>query len=86
MDFGVPQGSCLGLLLFTIYASKLFDVIKVHLFTVHCYADDKQLYVSFSPNISTGQFEAFTAIQHCVDDIRNRMTNDKQQLPLNDDN
>ena len=80
------QGSYLGPLLFTIYASKLFDVVKVHLCTVHCYADDKQLYVSFSPNISTGQFEAFTAIQHCVDDIRNRMTNDKQQLPLNDDN
>ena len=86
LDFGVPQGSYLGPLLFTIYASKLFDVIKVHLCTVHCYADDKQLYVYFSPNISTGQFEAFTAIQHCVDDIRNRMTNDKQQLLLNDDN
>ena len=83
LDFGVPQGSCLGPLLFTIYASKLFDVIKVHLPTVHCYADDTQLYVSFSPNISTGQFEAVTAIQHCVDDIRNWMTNDK--LLLNDD-
>ena len=83
LDFGVPQGSCLGPLLFTIYASKLFDVIKVHLPTVHCYADDTQLYVSFSPNISTGQFEAVTAIQHCVDDIRNWMTNDK--LLLNED-
>ena len=67
---------------FTIYASKLFDVIKVHLPTVHCYADDTQLYVSFSPNKSTGQFEAVTALQHCVDDIRNWMTNDK--LFLND--
>ena len=83
LDFGAPQGSCLGPLLFTIYASKLFDVIKAHLPTVHCYADDTQLYVSFSPNISTGQFEAVTAIQHCVDDIRNWMTNDK--LLLNDD-
>ena len=39
--------------------------------------------MSFSPNISTRQFGAVTAIQHCVDDIRNRMTNDK--LLLNDD-
>ena len=73
----------LGPLLFTIYASKLFDVIKAHLPTVHCYADDMQLYVSFSPNKGIGQFEAVTAIQHCVDAIRNWMTNDK--LLLNDD-
>ena len=58
-------------------------MLEVHLLTVHCYADDTQLYVSFSPNISTGQFEAVTAIQLCVDDIRNWMTNDK--LLLNDD-
>ena len=83
LDFGVPQGSCLGPLLFTIYASKLFDVIKGHLPTVHCYADDTQLYVSFSPNKNTGQYEAVNAIQHCVDDIRNWMTNDK--LLLNDE-
>ena len=83
LDFGVPQGSCLGRLLFTIYASKLFDIIKVHLPTVHCYADDTQLYVSCSPNKSTGQFEGVTAIQHCADVIRNWMTNDK--LLLNDD-
>ena len=83
LDFGVPQGSCHGPLLFMTYASKLFDVIKVQLPMVYFYADDTQLYVSFSPNKSTGQFEADAAIQHCVDDIRNWMTNDK--LLLNDD-
>ena len=70
LSFGVTQGSCLGPLLFTIFARKLFDVIKTHLlYTVHCYANETQLYVSFSPNKSTAQFEAVTAIQHCVDDI-----------------
>ena len=83
LDFGVPQGSCLRPLLFMIYVSKMFHVIKVHLPTVHCYADDMQLYISFSPNISTRQFDAVTVIQHCVDDIRNWMNNEK--LLLNDD-
>ena len=83
LDFGIPQGSCLRSLLFTIYASNLFDVIKVHLSTVHCYADDTQLYVSFSPNKNTGQIEAVTAIHHCVDDIRNWIANNK--LLFNDD-
>ena len=37
LPHSVPQGSCLGLLFFTIYASKLFEVVKCHLPDVHAY-------------------------------------------------
>ena len=45
---GVLQGSCLGPLMFTIYASKPFEVVKTCLpIIAHAYADDSQLYLSF---------------------------------------
>ena len=80
--YGVPQGSCLGPLLFTIYASALFDVVRKHLPTVHCYADDTQLYISFSPMAQSGQADAVAAIEHCTHDIRKWMSQDK--LLMND--
>ena len=44
----VSQGSCLGPVLFTLDASKLFEVDKRHLPSVHAYADDTQLYLAIS--------------------------------------
>ena len=70
MNCGVPQGSCLGPLLFTIYTRSLFDIIKNHLPNVHCYADDTQLYVSFSPKDELGQDDALAAMERCVEGIR----------------
>ena len=48
-----PQGSCLGPSLFTLYASKLFEVVKRHLPSVHAYADDTQLYLAFKPGCAS---------------------------------
>ena len=79
---GVPQGSCLGPLLFTLYASKLFDVVESHLPNVHAYADDTQLYISFKPDGSATETDAVDALQACIRDIRTWMVQDK--LRLND--
>ena len=80
---GVPQGSCLGPLLFTIYVSKLFQILKHHLPSVHTYADDTHLYLSFKQSDTFSEVEAVSAKQKCICDVQAWMRED--QLILSDD-
>ena len=79
---GVPKGSCLGPVLFLLYAAGLFKIIDRHLPNVHSYADDTQIYLSFRPNPPVSQDAALGSIENCVADVRAWMLSNR--LLIND--
>ena len=66
IDFGVPQGSVLGPLLYTLYTSPLADIARKHNIKFHFYADDSQLYVIFKTLSPIELLEREAALLACV--------------------
>ena len=81
IDCGIPQGSCLGPILFLLYSSKLFQIASSHLPEIHGFADDTQLYLSFKPDEASSQ-EAILRMEHCISDMRSWMISNR--LLIND--
>ena len=68
--FGVPQGSVLGQLLFILYTAPLCDIARRHGISIHLYAKDTQLYISFCPLSNEDTHSGIMRLQACVVDTK----------------
>ena len=74
--YGVPQGSILGPIIFSIYMLPLGEVIRRHGISFNFYADDSQLYLPIKPHDPY----MLSAIHECLSDIKSWMAQHFLQL------
>ena len=74
---GIPQGSVLGPILFTLYMTSLGRVLRHHGVRYHCYADDTQLWIPFAPHQLA---DAIQSMEACLNDVQKWMLHFKLKM------
>ncbi len=76
MTCGVPQGSILAPLLFSLYMLPLSQIMRENQIAYHSYADDTQIYLALSPN----DYSPIDSLCQCIDEINSWMCQNFLQL------
>ena len=71
---GIPQGSVLGPLLFSLYTSPVSQIFTKASISYHLYADDTQIHISFSPNQS---HDSLSLLPSTLDEVHAWLTSNR---------
>ena len=77
LHYGVTQGSVLGPTLFVLCIQPLSNLIKLHSFSVHLFADDIQIETSILPQ---HVHSTISSVEICISDVKYWTIENKLQL------
>jgi len=78
--FGVPQGSCAGPVIFTLYISALNRVVRKYPADLYGYADDHKLAFKIQTGNSETESIVFQQLNSCLDDVIKWMSTFKLKM------
>ena len=77
VNYGIPQGSCAGPVVFTLYIISLNKVVRKYSPELYGYADDHKLAMTYLAGNNDVEASIKSELETCLQDIIGWMTDDR---------